>query len=140
LANANAKATEPNATFVVGGSENLRQQNPFDLVTLFDVVHDLADPIAALSDIRSSLGDGGTVLMMEPRVERGLENNINDRAALLYGISTFHCMTQSLAVGGAGLGAAWGPEAAEKLCRDVGFSSFEELPIDNPFSAFYRVS
>ncbi|MDA2979868.1 MAG: class I SAM-dependent methyltransferase [Actinomycetota bacterium] len=137
---ARKQTAEPNATFIVGGSETLQRGRPFDLVTLFDVVHDLADPIAALTDIRSSLGDGGVVLMMEPRIERSLENNINDRAALLYGISTFHCMTQSLAAGGPGLGAAWGRDAAEKLCGVAGFSSFEELPIDNPFSTFYRVS
>ena len=132
--------SEPNASFAVGGSDALLQGRPFDLVTLFDVVHDLADPVTALADIRSSLGEGGAVLIMEPRIERGLENNINDRAALLYGISTFHCVTQSLAAGGPGLGAAWGLDAAAKLCDDAGFSSFEELPIDNPFSAFYRVS
>lgn len=137
---AQSQIEEPNATFTVGGSEALSAGGPFDLVTLFDVVHDLADPRTALRDVHASLADGGAMLMMEPRIDPDLENNINDRGALLYGISTFHCMTQSLAEGGAGLGAAWGPIATERMCTDAGFTSFVELPIDNPFSAFYRVS
>jgi 2-polyprenyl-3-methyl-5-hydroxy-6-metoxy-1,4-benzoquinol methylase len=134
-----AGATEPNASFVVGSSDAMTDHGPFDLVTLFDVVHDLADPLGVLQQVRDSLSDDGVMLMMEPRIAADLEDNINDRAALLYGISTFHCMTQSLAHDGAGLGAAWGPAAAEELCRAAGFTRFDELPIENPFSAFFRV-
>ena len=132
-------ATEPNASFVVGGAEAMAGGGPFDLVTLFDVVHDLSDPLSVLKEIRRSMSDTGVLLMMEPRIAADLQDNINDRAALLYGISTFLCMTQSLAGAGAGLGAAWGPAAARELCHAAGFMSFEELPIENPFSAFFRV-
>jgi 2-polyprenyl-3-methyl-5-hydroxy-6-metoxy-1,4-benzoquinol methylase len=134
-----AGTSESNASFVVGSSDAMTDHGPFDLVTLFDVVHDLADPLGVLHQVRESLSGDGVMLMMEPRIAADLEDNINDRAALLYGISTFHCMTQSLAHDGAGLGAAWGPAAAEELCRAAGFTSFEELPIENPFSAFFRV-
>jgi 2-polyprenyl-3-methyl-5-hydroxy-6-metoxy-1,4-benzoquinol methylase len=134
-----AGTSEPNASFIVGSSDAMTSHGPFDLVTLFDVVHDLADPLGVLQQVRESLSDDGVMLMMEPRIAANLEDNINDRAALLYGISTFHCMTQSLANDGAGLGAAWGPAAAEELCHSAGFTKFEELPIDNPFSAFFRV-
>lgn len=136
---ARSTVSEPNASFVIGGADAVAEGGPFDLVTLFDVVHDLSDPLGVLSQVRRSLSDSGVMLMMEPRIAANLEDNINDRAALLYGISTFHCMTQSLAGSGAGLGAAWGPAAAEQLCHDAGFGSFEELPIENPFSAFFRV-
>jgi len=129
----------PNARFEVRAADDLPLDVGFDLVTTFDVVHDLADPPGALRRIKESLVTGGTYLMMEPRAEDNLEDNLNPRGALLYGVSALHCMTQSLAMGGAGLGAAWGPAAAEALCRDAGFGSFTELPIDNPFSAFYRV-
>lgn len=128
-----------NATFVVGDSSALIADSPYDLVTALDVVHDLADPLAAVRNIRQSLAPDGVFFMMEPRIDAKVENNVSDRGALLYGISTFHCMTQSLAAGGAGLGAAWGPDQARQLCRDAGFDTFEELPIDNPFSAFFRV-
>jgi 2-polyprenyl-3-methyl-5-hydroxy-6-metoxy-1,4-benzoquinol methylase len=128
-----------NATYVLGGIDTLVNGGPFDLVTALDVIHDLADPLGALKGIRSSLTPGGVLFMMDPRVDARVENNRNVRAALLYGFSTFHCMTQSLAAGGAGLGAAWGPSKARSLCEEAGFTTFSELPIDNPFSAFFRV-
>ena len=136
---ANASSEQPNASFVVGGADAMADHGPFDLVTSFDVVHDLSDPLGVLQEIRRSMADSGVLLMMEPRISAHLEENLNDRAALLYGISTFHCMTQSLAQSGAGLGAAWGPAAAEDMCRAAGFTSFKELSIENPFSAFFRV-
>jgi 2-polyprenyl-3-methyl-5-hydroxy-6-metoxy-1,4-benzoquinol methylase len=136
---ASESVTQANASFVNGGAQDVVASGPFDLVTLFDVVHDLSDPLGTLQEIRGSLTEAGVLLMMEPRIAANLEDNINDRSTLLYGISTFHCMTQSLAGSGAGLGAAWGQAAAEELCRAAGFTSFEELPVENPFSAFFRV-
>lgn len=128
-----------NVTFVAGGAESLH--GPFDLITAFDVVHDIAHPLEALKQIRAALADDGVLLMMEPNVSADLEDDVGrDQAALVYGISTMFCLTQSLAQGGAGLGAAWGPRRAEQLCREAGFTEFTRLPIDNPFSAFYRVS
>lgn len=110
----------------------------FDLITTFDVIHDLSDPLGALEHIRDALSPGGSYLMMEPNASSRLEDNLDDRGALLYGVSTLHCMTQSLARDGAGLGAAWGAQKTEDLARTAGFSSFERLDeITNRFSAFY---
>lgn len=110
----------------------------FDLITTFDVIHDLSDPLGALEHIRDALQPGGSYLMMEPNASSRLEENLDDHGALLYGISTLHCMTQSLARNGAGLGAAWGAQRAEEMARSAGFSTFERLEdITNRFSAFY---
>lgn len=130
-----------NVSFQLGDAAALGADPGFDLVTAFDVVHDMADPLGALRGVRASLEEGGVLLMMEPKIAPDLEDNVgNHRAALLYGMSTMFCLTQSLAQGGAGLGAAWGPRRAEQLCRQAGFTGFDALPIDNPFSAFYRVA
>jgi hypothetical protein len=48
-------------------------------------------------------------------------------------------LPQSLVGGGLGLGAAWGPVRARELCAQVGFTRFEQLPIENPYSNFYRI-
>ena len=63
---------------------------------------------------------------MEP-TSSNLEENLTPRGAMLYRTSTLHCMTQSLALGGAGLGAAWGRERAEAMAEEAGFGSFEPL-------------
>jgi len=128
-----------NAIVSVCAADELPIDVGFDLVTTFDVVHDLADPLGCVSRIREGLAGEGTYLMMEPRASSDLEDNLSPRGALLYGVSTLHCMSQSLAMDGVGLGTAWGSRRAEELCREAGFTSFAELPIESPFSAFYRV-
>ena len=127
-----------NLTFEQSSAESIPLDPPFDLVTAFDVIHDLADPLAGLTRIREALASNGQFLMMEPNASSRLENNLNDHGALLYGISAMHCMTQSLAVGGEGVGAAWGREMAEDYARRAGFTSFEPLEdIENKFSVFF---
>lgn len=111
----------------------------FDLITTFDVVHDLPDPVEVLGRIRTALSDGGTYLMMEPAAGASLVDNFNSRGVLIMGFSLLYCLPQALVDGGLGLGAAWGPVRAKQLCREVGFTRFEQLPIENPYSNFYRV-
>src|SRR5690606_5340822 len=87
----------------------------FDLITTFDVIHDLVDPLAGLTRIRHALAPGGQYLMMEPNASSNLDDNLHDAGTLLYGTSVMFCMTQSLAAGGPGLGAAWGRQRTEGL-------------------------
>ena len=137
IARKRAKGVE-NIEFHEGDVEEIPTEPPFGLITSFDVIHDLADPLAGLRRIRRALADDGLFLMMEPNASSNLEQNLNPRGTLLYGVSTLHCMTQSLARGGTGLGAAWGSERAEALADEAGFGSFEPLEeITNKFSAFY---
>lgn len=127
-----------NVDFRAAAVEEIPVEPGFDLVTSFDVIHDLADPRAGLRRIRQVLTEDGDYLMMEPKAESHLEGNLNPRGAMLYGISTLHCMTQSLAVGGEGLGAAWGRELAESYAAEAGFGAFTVLDdISNRFSTFY---
>ena len=131
----------PNLEFVEAAAESIPVDPPFDFVTTFDVIHDLSDPLAGLARIREALSEDGQYLMMEPNAGTRLEENLHDRGALLYGVSTLHCMTQSLAVGGEGLGAAWGREMAEDYAHRAGFSVFTPLEdITNKFSAFYLLA
>ncbi len=67
-----------------------------------------------------------------------LENNLElPWAAFLYAISTVHCMSVSLAQGGAGLGAAWGVELAEEMVRAAGFTSVVAHRLEvNPFQVY----
>lgn len=130
--------TLDNVTFSNHAADGIPLEPPFDLITAFDVIHDLVNPMAGLTRIRNALSDDGQFLMMEPNASSLLENNLNPHGALVYGISALHCMTQSLAVGGAGVGAAWGREMAQDYAREAGFSRFVELEdITNKFSAFY---
>lgn len=127
-----------NVEFHVYAADEIPVEPGFDLITAFDVIHDLSNPLAGMTRIREALRPDGQFLMMEPNASSRLEENLDDRGALLYGVSALHCMTQSLARDGAGLGAVWGRQRAEELAERAGFTRF--IPLDditNRFSAFY---
>jgi hypothetical protein len=83
------------------------------------------------------LKSDGTLFIVEPRAADRLEDNLNPVAAMFYGFSLFHCMTQSLAEGGAGLGTCLGPSRTEELVRQAGFRRFEKLDIKSAVNLFY---
>lgn len=130
---------EARVGFRRGSLEQLRKRERFDLVTVFDALHDLHDPIDILERIRGHLTRQGTLFVMEPRVADRLEDNRNPVATMFYGFSVLHCMTQSLAKGGPGLGTCLGPSRTERLCREAGFTRFRTLPIKSRVNLFYEV-
>jgi hypothetical protein len=85
------------------------------------------------------LAPDGTLFVIEPRVADRLEDNINPVATMFYGFSVLHCMTQSLAENGVGLGACLGPARTEALMREAGFGRFELLGIKSQVQLFYAV-
>lgn len=112
----------------------------FDLITSFDVIHDLPDPLGALTSIRRALTRRGVYLMVEPAVEEDPSAQIGDtRSELLHGIGTLFCIPQSLAMDGPGLGPAWGETAARSLCHEAGFGEVTRLDLNPDHGAFYRV-
>jgi 2-polyprenyl-3-methyl-5-hydroxy-6-metoxy-1,4-benzoquinol methylase len=94
----------------------------FDLITAFDAIHDQADPAGVLRAIARGLRPGGTFLMQDIRASSHLERNAdNPLAPFIFTVSCLHCMTVSLAQGGAGLGAAWGEDLALRMLAEAGF-------------------
>ncbi|GAC1645724.1 MAG: class I SAM-dependent methyltransferase [Chloroflexota bacterium] len=114
----------------------------YDLITVFDTVHDMVDPVGALTSIRKALASDGVLLWTEFNVSGDLAENLANPlnlAKFTYSASTLYCMTTSLSQGGAGIGTCMGPHKAEELAREAGFESFRRLPIEDPFTAVYEV-
>lgn len=126
LERARAEATEgglTNAHFEVQDASTLDAEIPFDAITSIDAIHDQVDPEGAVRSIFGALVPGGTYVMVEPAASSNLEDNIdNPFAPWIYGVSTLHCLTVSLAHGGAGLGTAWGEQRALEMLAAAGFS------------------
>jgi 2-polyprenyl-3-methyl-5-hydroxy-6-metoxy-1,4-benzoquinol methylase len=126
--------------FVAQPIEALPADQHWDFISTFDVMHDLPNPVAAMQRIREALTEGGTYLMVEPKVGDDLETNMgNPFARMFYGISCLHCVPQSLAQGGLGLGACWGEKRARALAAQAGFSHFERLNIRTAGLVFYAL-
>ena len=137
-----AAAGLANARFEVRDAAGLTVDEPFDVVFVFDAIHDQVDPGAVLARIHAALAPGGTFVMVEPRASSDLAGNLaNPLAPMLYSVSTLHCLTVSLAGGGAGLGAAWGEELARSMLADAGFGDVvvHEAPGD-PLNAVFVAS
>ena len=125
--------------FVCQRVDDFSQDQGFDLIAACDCVHDLADPTGVLTTLKGLLNPAGTLFVVEPKVADRLEDNIHSIGALYYGMSVFHCMTQSLAEGGPGLGTCMGPARLEALVKSVGFTRFEVLEIKSLTTLFYSI-
>ena len=137
-ANANA-AGLANLKFEALDLMTLEHENEFDLVTAFDVIHDQADPAGVLDKVYGALRPGGAFLMQDIHASTHVHENMDHPIApMLYMISTNHCMTVSLAAGGAGLGTCWGKEKALEMLGTAGFqgATVTELPHD-PLNSYY---
>ncbi len=115
----------------------------FDLITTFDVVHNMPRPRPALAAIRKALKPDGTYFMQEFNFSGDLQANIDHPmgiGAFGYSASTNYCMTQALAAGGEGTGTCMGEAKARELAAEAGFTHFRRIDFpQNPFNLFYEI-
>lgn len=128
-----------NVRFEVCDAAALEVSVPFDVVFVFDAIHDQVDPVGVLDRIQRLLGDRGLFVMKEPHAADALEDNLaNPMAPILYSVSTLHCMTVSLAHGGAGIGTMFGEQLALRMLTAAGFDDIQVHPAPgDPGDAVY---
>jgi hypothetical protein len=91
-------------------------------VCFVDAVHDMGDPVGALTHARSVLSAGGHVFAVEPFAEDRLEDNLASPLALTYYVaSSCLCVPNSVSQGGSALGAQAGPARITGAFVDAGF-------------------
>jgi ubiquinone/menaquinone biosynthesis C-methylase UbiE len=118
-------------------SKGFPPEEHYDLITTFDVIHDMTNPQAALRSIRQALKPDGTYLWLEINSKDRLEDNFGAMGALFYCWSIMYCMTTSLAEGGQGLGTlGMPPSKVKEYCNVAGFTHVRKLPLDNPFLTY----
>ena len=127
-----------NTGFEVLDVTRMPPEPKFDLIMSFDAIHDQRDPATVLRRVAGALAPGGVYLMVEPKASSKLEENIgNPFAPYMYGMSVLHCMTVSLAAGGAGLGTAWGEQTARRMLGEAGFTKVEVVDAPGPQNSIY---
>jgi SAM-dependent methyltransferase len=128
-----------NVHFEVADVARLAVTEQYDVIFVFDAIHDQVAPDTVLARIAAALVRGGLLFMREPHAADSLAENLgNPMAPLVYSASTLHCMTVSLAHGGAGIGAAFGERRARKMLSDAGFGEPDVHPAPgSPFGAVY---
>jgi hypothetical protein len=127
-----------NVAFEVLDVVALPADPPLDVIFAFDAIHDQVDPVTVLDRINAALAPDGVFFMVDFKFSSDVSDNLaNPFAPLYYGISLMHCMTVSLAHGGAGLGAVWGVEMALEMLAAAGFGDVETLDSPRPQNLIY---
>jgi ubiquinone/menaquinone biosynthesis C-methylase UbiE len=124
-------------SFDVAGAQSI-QARDLDLVTTFDCLHDMGDPMGAARQIRGSLANDGTWMIVEPAAGDTVESNLNPVGRVFYNFSTFLCVPNALSqTGGYALGAQAGETAIRQVVTDAGFTRFRRVA-ETPFNYVYE--
>ncbi len=128
-----------NASFLARDVAALDVTDAYDVITVFDAIHDQAQPAKVLKNIHRALRPEGVLLMVDIKASSNVEDNIGvPLATYLYTVSTMHCMSVSLGLDGAGLGTVWGRQLAESMLADAGFGDVTVYEIESdPFNNYY---
>jgi 2-polyprenyl-3-methyl-5-hydroxy-6-metoxy-1,4-benzoquinol methylase len=128
-----------NAAFESHDLALLDKDSAYDVITVFDAIHDQAHPGRVLENIHRALRPGGVLLMADIKASSHLEENIGrPMSVYLYTTSLMHCMTVSLALDGDGLGTAWGTQLASSMLNAAGFADVLVAEIDSdPLNNYY---
>ena len=111
-----------NVDFAVAGATDF-DGGPYDVICMFDTLHDLGDPVGALRHARASLAADGIVFVVEPGAADRLEDNLHPLGLAWYACSTALCVPGSLAqTGRAALGAQAGSARTLEVFAEAGFT------------------
>ncbi len=112
----------------------------YDLVTFFDCLHDLGDPIGAATHVRQSLKPDGAWMIVEPFANDALEDNLNPVGRVFYSASTCLCTPASRSQE---VGLCLGAQAGERRLREVvnkgGFTRFRRAS-ETPFNLIFEAN
>jgi 2-polyprenyl-3-methyl-5-hydroxy-6-metoxy-1,4-benzoquinol methylase len=112
----------------------------YDLVTVFEALHDMARPVEALRTIRRLVAEGGAVIIMDERVGETFTAPSDEVERFMYCASIFLCLPSGMAEQpSAGTGTVMRPDTLRRYAGEAGFREVEILDIEHPFFRFYRL-
>jgi SAM-dependent methyltransferase len=125
-------------TFEVAAADKFSGSG-YDLVTTFDALHDMGDPVGAARHVREALAPDGTWMLVEPMAGDHVEDNLNPVGRAYYGFSTLLCTPASLSQPvGLALGTQAGPARIQDVTTAAGFSRFR-IVAQTPFNLVFEV-
>ncbi len=142
IAEATRLATDTGVTvaFRLADAGSIPDTGRYDLICLFESLHDMPRPVAALVAARQALAPGGTVLVADERVADTFTAPGDAVERMMYGWSVTHCLPASrVEPGSAALGTVLRAGTVRRLGYEAGFAQVSELPIEHDFFRFYRL-
>jgi SAM-dependent methyltransferase len=134
---AQAAGVEGRLRFQIAGATSYTE-NGFDLICMFDSLHDLGDPVAAVARARAALKPDGVLMIVEPNAGDRVEDNLNPIGRAFYSGSTLICTPCSLSQQpGLALGALAGEARIREVVTSAGCSSFRRAA-ETPFNLVFE--
>jgi 2-polyprenyl-3-methyl-5-hydroxy-6-metoxy-1,4-benzoquinol methylase len=126
--------------FAVGDAADQGGDGRYDLVTVFEALHDMSRPVDALRVARGMLADGGSMVVADERVGDEFAAPAPDRDRYAYGWSVVSCLPSVMGdPQTAATGAVMRPSTLRRYAAEAGFRTVEVLPIETDYWRFYRL-
>ena len=136
--NVAGSGVEDRVTFHERDAADAELAGRYDLVTIFEALHDMSYPVDVLRAARGLLGAGGVMVIGDERTQDSFTAPAGEMERLYYGFSLFHCLPVGMiGEGAAGTGTVIRADTVKRYADEAGFSSCEVLPIENDFWRFY---
>ena len=136
--NLEGSGVEDRVTFHERDAADPELAGRYDLVTVFEALHDMSYPVEVLRAARGLLGEGGLMLVGDERTEDSFTAPATETERLYYGFSVFHCLPVGMVgEGAAGTGTVIRPATVKRYAEEAGFQSCDVLPVENDFWRFY---
>lgn len=126
--------------FVTDAAVAADAKSTYDLVTIFEALHDVPDPVGVLRAALKMLREGGVMLVMDERVAEEFTAPGDDVERFMYGWSLTVCLPAGMSEQpSAATGTVMRRATLERYAKEAGFSAVEVLPIENDFFRFYLI-
>jgi 2-polyprenyl-3-methyl-5-hydroxy-6-metoxy-1,4-benzoquinol methylase len=139
--NAEQAGLSDRVTFTVTDASGLGTSGRYDLVTIFEGLHDMSRPVDTLRAAGGMLSPSGSVLIADELVAEEFTAPASDLERYVYGWSVLSCLPSAMGdPGTAATGAVMRPATLARYAREAGFRSAEILPLETENWRFYRLS
>lgn len=135
--NATARGLSDRVRFEVADAAAV--EGTFDLVTIFEALHDMSHPVPVLEAARTLAGSTGAVIIVDEKTEDAFAPNGSELERLFYTFSVLCCLPAGLVDGGVGTGTMLRASDLERLAREAGFARVEILPVEADIFRLYRL-
>ncbi|HLF99600.1 MAG TPA: methyltransferase domain-containing protein [Acidimicrobiia bacterium] len=144
IATARKNAAEAGVTdrvnFEVRDASDPKLAGRYDVAFIFEALHDMSQPVNVLAAVRGLVGEGGTVIVMDEKVQDEFTAPGDEIERFMYGASVLHCLPVGLAdEPSVGTGTVLRTDTLRRYAEEAGFTSVEVLPIEADFFRFYRL-
>jgi 2-polyprenyl-3-methyl-5-hydroxy-6-metoxy-1,4-benzoquinol methylase len=139
--NAAEAAVTDRVMFSIPDATDPALQSSYDLVVMFEVLHDLSHPVEMLRNVKRLLTPGGTAIVMDERVADQFTAPGDDIERFMYAASVLHCLPTAMTdQPSAATGTVLRTGTVRRLATEAGFSRVDVVPIEHDFFRFYRLA